>query len=197
MSSLIGNQPKLLKYVVYCILDRQFLATFTWSGKSVGGKTKKSLSKSTHIIDLFYSIVSKIDSSYNHPAFIDNLKNKIMKYAYEHGEKNENAKKKTSNEENVTMSAENQNSQISPDPAEMDSRSNSNAIPNSPDRRELSSADFAVGSHGVSAERHVTPTSNSNESLTAEELISCLRSLPALNALNSNLINSMAQIASR
>lgn len=83
INSLLGNQQKLLKRIVALLFDRQLLAEFTWSGKSIKGTKKSAMSAQKNIVDFLYAISTNIDSSYQHKNFLDHLKNKILKYAYE------------------------------------------------------------------------------------------------------------------
>lgn len=82
LKSLIGNQAKLLKAVVHMLFDRCFLATFTWSGKAKG-PTKNALKSFENVNELIFGAIVNIDNSYQHAVFLQNLKNKVLKYAYE------------------------------------------------------------------------------------------------------------------
>lgn len=77
------NQPKLLKRVVSLIFDRVFLSNITWSGKSVRGQKKIAMKKFHRVVDLMYTVSNKIFGNYEYNTFLDHLKNKILKYAYE------------------------------------------------------------------------------------------------------------------
>lgn len=83
INAVVGNQLKMLKRVVYNIMERKFLSEFTWTGKSIGGRKKLAIRDSKNIVELFYAIVFHIDETYSRSTFSDHLKNKILKYAYE------------------------------------------------------------------------------------------------------------------
>lgn len=83
MRSSLGNTPKLLKSILYSLIDRTFFATFTWSGKASKGQTKNSLRKYPKFVDFLYAVVTKFDEKYQYSLFLEHLKNKIIKYAYE------------------------------------------------------------------------------------------------------------------
>lgn len=59
------------------------MAQFTFSGKSVKGQRKNSFKKQANIIELLYSVVSKIDKNYEKDDFEMHLRDKILKYAGE------------------------------------------------------------------------------------------------------------------
>lgn len=66
------------------MIDRVFLAEYTWTGKTVGGRAnKKSFKTLKKINDFIYETVNTIDGGYSQSTFLDHLKNKILKYAYE------------------------------------------------------------------------------------------------------------------
>lgn len=77
-----GNQMKLLRKLVALIIDRYFLAQFTYSGRSVKGQRKNSFKKNENIIAFLYSVANRIDKNYEKGDFEDNLK-VILKYAGE------------------------------------------------------------------------------------------------------------------
>lgn len=83
MNALLGNKPKLLKKVVFSIIDRSFLSNFTWTGKSIKNQTKSALKDFPRMVDVFQSIVGNLDNGYDKTIFLKHLKEKIMKYAYE------------------------------------------------------------------------------------------------------------------
>lgn len=64
-------------------MDRTFLSKFTWTGKSIGGRAEMAFKNLEKINELLYGIVSSIDDKYDKSTFLDHLKNKILKYAYE------------------------------------------------------------------------------------------------------------------
>lgn len=73
---------KLLRKLVALIIDRYFLAQFTYSGRAVKGQRKNSFKKNENIIDFLYSVAKTIDKNYDRLDFEDNLKS-ILKYAGE------------------------------------------------------------------------------------------------------------------
>lgn len=81
--STVGNQSKMLKKIVGIIFEKSFLANFTWSGKSVRGKKKIQLRIYKNIVDFMYGIANGMDKTYQHSTYLDILKNKVIKYAYE------------------------------------------------------------------------------------------------------------------
>lgn len=83
MNRTKGNQPKLLRKIVYFIMDRRFMANFTYSGKSTKGQRKIAFKMQQNIIGLLYSIVSKIDKSFDKDNLTLYLKDNILKYASE------------------------------------------------------------------------------------------------------------------
>lgn len=82
LKPLVGNQAKLLKALVYMLFERRFLSTITWSGKSKGPK-KTALQSYENVYGMMFDTVVAIDRSYKYDDFLSNLKNKILKYAYE------------------------------------------------------------------------------------------------------------------
>lgn len=73
---------KLLKKLVAWIIDRYFLAQFTYAGRAVKGHRKNSFKKNENIIEFLYSVAKTIDKNYERLDFEDNLKS-ILKYAGE------------------------------------------------------------------------------------------------------------------
>lgn len=80
--AVIGNQPKLLKKALAEIMDRDLIAQFSWTGKSLDGK-KISFKKFENIRNLLYDAVKKIDVNYTRQLAENHLKNKILRYANE------------------------------------------------------------------------------------------------------------------
>lgn len=79
-----GDQAKLLKRLVAKMFERSFLANFTWSGKSINGQRKIALKSHDKIVELLYKISNNcLNKTYNYEDFLNHLKNKILKYAYE------------------------------------------------------------------------------------------------------------------
>lgn len=79
-----GNKPKLLKTVLYNFVTNSLFATFTWTGKSGRGQGRKNALKNfPNIIKVWQAIVENLEGGYADEMFLDHLKNKIMKRAYE------------------------------------------------------------------------------------------------------------------
>lgn len=78
-----GNQPKLLKKIVGCIMDRDFLAKFSFTGKLAKGQRKISFQNQKNIMALLYPIASKIDKTFEEEDVSGYLKDKILRYAAE------------------------------------------------------------------------------------------------------------------
>lgn len=82
LASCIGNQTKLLRGLVYLIFDKAFFSNYTWSGKTIKGKTKTAIQKYDEILDTLLQTVQTMDKSYTVANFLSNLKDKIIKHAY-------------------------------------------------------------------------------------------------------------------
>lgn len=78
-----GSQPKLLKSVVYLIFDRRYLSNYTWTGKSTKGQKKQALKDKPNVVKLVFEAINKLDASYKYSSYLNHLKNKVLKYAYE------------------------------------------------------------------------------------------------------------------
>lgn len=79
-----GNQPKLLRKILDFIVDRTFLAKFSYTGKLVKGQKRKiSFSQKKNIVDLLYAIASKVDKTYEKDDLKTYLRDKILKHAAE------------------------------------------------------------------------------------------------------------------
>lgn len=78
-----GNHTKMLRAVIALIIDRYFMAGFSYSGKSVKGQRKTPLKSYENILSLLYSVANKIDKNYEKEDFEADLKDKILKYAGE------------------------------------------------------------------------------------------------------------------
>lgn len=83
MARTKSNQPKLLRAIVYFIVDRVFLAQFSFSGKSVKGQRKISFIGKQNIVALLYSIARKVDRAYEEDDMKEHLRDKVLKYAAE------------------------------------------------------------------------------------------------------------------
>lgn len=78
------NKPKMLKALVYKVIDREFFAQFTWTGKSTGGRTKTAVQKFINLNDFFYEVMNVIDGGYTQFSFLRHYKNNVIKGAYVH-----------------------------------------------------------------------------------------------------------------
>lgn len=94
-NSMAGNKVKILKTVLYSIIDKNCFSNFTWSGKTTHGKTKHAMKNYPAILNLLHCIVKGSDSSYTYSLFLQNLKEKIIKYAYEYAEKQKDVNDET------------------------------------------------------------------------------------------------------
>lgn len=78
-----GCRLKILKRFLFSIIDRIFLANFTWTGKTNGPERKIAFSKFENVLDLMFTLVKKNDEHYPLKTLKDYLINRILKYAYE------------------------------------------------------------------------------------------------------------------
>lgn len=74
---------KTLKILLGLIIDRRFLAEFTWSGKSVPGVRKIAFRDLNHIVDLIYDMTSKVHTKYTRPSYHKDLVDRVLKFAHE------------------------------------------------------------------------------------------------------------------
>lgn len=74
---------KTLRTVLGMLIERRFLAQFTWSGKSKPGIRKLALKDRDDIVNLLYTIASQIHPKYVKTVFKRDLVDKILKFAYE------------------------------------------------------------------------------------------------------------------
>lgn len=72
----------MLKILMYKIFDRTFLSEFTWTGKSIAKRAKIPFKNFKNTNDFLFETVNTIDGGYAQSSFLDNLKNKVLKYAY-------------------------------------------------------------------------------------------------------------------
>lgn len=83
-SQIKGNKPKILKMVLYSLIELKCFSNFTWTGKGQSGKkTKNALKEYPQFLQLLYSVVKGSDNSYDYDLFLRHLKDKAIKYAYE------------------------------------------------------------------------------------------------------------------
>lgn len=79
----LGNRVKMSRILVYKIVEKAFLAEFTWTGRSIGDRVKMKFKELVNINRLLYSVVSNIDVNYDRKTFSEHLISRILKYAYE------------------------------------------------------------------------------------------------------------------
>lgn len=83
-SDKIGNKPKMLKMVLYSIVELRCFSNFTWTGKdSSEKKTKNAVKDYPKTLQLLHTVVKGSDNSYTYALFLKDLKQKAIKYAYE------------------------------------------------------------------------------------------------------------------
>lgn len=79
-----GNKPKLMKHVLFTMVERSFLASFTWTGKAGKGQPRKhAIRDYPNFLQVLHFILKKLEGSYDDDMFYDHLKNKVLCYAYE------------------------------------------------------------------------------------------------------------------
>lgn len=83
MPSMLGNKAKVLKMVLYSIIEPSCLANFTWTGKAANGRRKNAMKKYPRILQLLHTVVKGADETYIYATFLYHLKEKVIKYAYE------------------------------------------------------------------------------------------------------------------
>lgn len=77
-----GNAVKVLKTVLFSVIDREFLSSFTYTGKTHTKKKKLALRELKNIVNLLYSVTSKLIGNYAYSTFENHLVNKVIKHAY-------------------------------------------------------------------------------------------------------------------
>lgn len=75
---------RTLKIVLGLMIDRRFLAEFTWSGKSVPGVRKTAFRDQSHIVDILYKMTLQVHPKYARTSFHKDLVDKILKFAFEY-----------------------------------------------------------------------------------------------------------------
>lgn len=83
MPAILGNKAKMIKKVLFAIVEPGCFSHFTWSGKSSNGKTKNALKDYPNILKLLHSVMKGPDGTYEYALFLCHLKDKVIKYAYE------------------------------------------------------------------------------------------------------------------
>lgn len=75
---------KSMRMVLNFLIDRQFLADFTWTGKTKKiGSRKHALREFNGVVDLIYEIVAHWHPNYMRTDFHKDLVDKVLKFAYE------------------------------------------------------------------------------------------------------------------
>lgn len=74
---------KTVKTVLGLIIDRRFLAEFTWSGKSKPGTRKKPFRDEKNVINLIHTIALQKHTTYTREQFEKDMVDKVFKFAYE------------------------------------------------------------------------------------------------------------------
>lgn len=83
MPTMLGNKPKMIKKIIFAIVEPACFSNFTWTGKASNGKRKNALENLTHILTLVHSIIKTVDGAYCYQLFLRHLKDNVIKYAYE------------------------------------------------------------------------------------------------------------------
>lgn len=74
---------KIIKSVVYAIISRPLMTTYTWTGRSKSSnERKKALSTKLNILDLIYDVVKAYDGKYTKRECNEDIKYKVCKYAH-------------------------------------------------------------------------------------------------------------------
>lgn len=80
-----GCRLKILKKFLFSIVDRNFLSSFTWTGKTnKSDKRKISFATFGQILDLLFELVKRNDEHYPQKIFKTYLVTNILKHAYEY-----------------------------------------------------------------------------------------------------------------
>lgn len=88
MNAVYGTKQQRVNWkhargLLYALISKECLGNFTWSGKGKRNqKTKHSFRTLDSFHRLFLETLQKIDSSYNHDIYNDNMKH-IFKRTYE------------------------------------------------------------------------------------------------------------------
>lgn len=83
MPAMLGNKPKILKKVLYSVIEPSCFANFTWTGKASNGNTKNAMKDLPKVLQLLHTVVKGSDQSYSYTLFLHHLKEKVIRYAYE------------------------------------------------------------------------------------------------------------------
>lgn len=84
MPTMLGNKAKMIKKVLFTVIEPSCFSLFSWSGKSVG-KTKIALQKFPRILQLLHKVIESIDGPTDYTnVFLLLLKDKIIRHAYEY-----------------------------------------------------------------------------------------------------------------
>lgn len=80
---MLGNKPKMIKAILFAIIEPSCFSNYTWSGKAANGRKKNAMQKHPKILELLHKVVKGSDESYDFQLFLKHLKEKVIKYAYE------------------------------------------------------------------------------------------------------------------
>lgn len=80
---LVGNKVRMIKLVLHTIIERSCFANYSWLGKGAKGQKKEPMQKYPKVLQILHAVVKGSDISYNYDVFLRNLKEKVIKYAYE------------------------------------------------------------------------------------------------------------------
>lgn len=81
---MLGNKTKMIRLVLFAIIEPSCFSFFTWTGKAANGGTKNALKKCPQILQLIYEVIRTTDKSYEYSSFLTHLKEGIVKHAYEY-----------------------------------------------------------------------------------------------------------------
>lgn len=81
----MANRVKMIKFILFSIIDRTFFANFTWGGKGSNGQKKEPLKTYPNVLKLIYAVVKGCDKSYSYDIFLENLKSGVIRHAYAYG----------------------------------------------------------------------------------------------------------------
>lgn len=73
---------KTVKTVLGLLIDRIFLAKFTWSGRSKPGTRKIALCDFTESLKFIYTVASKIHMGYTKEDFRSDMVDNVLKFAH-------------------------------------------------------------------------------------------------------------------
>lgn len=80
----IKTPVKMAKKILLMIMDRVFLAQFTWTGKSRPGTRKIAFQEYNRTVGIIFALTSKIHRSYTKEQYRKDMVDRIFKFAYEY-----------------------------------------------------------------------------------------------------------------